>query len=197
MQYLCCELAHLQQQGSFEPLTVADVAHTKWRLHIAGELENYIELQRQVRVDLLVAVVWQSRRLADCFTQQVAGVLVCWACAGGTPSEARQAAEAVLSCAAQHVAPGRESQVPWCVCLAVDAACRASLQHTSSPATHSRQLASGPRQWRPSSRHSSSCHPTVGCNSRCVAATPNRPAVRQAALTSQHNTLSTPPGGLS
>jgi len=42
LQYLCCELAHLQEARHMRALRVYDVAHLAWRMRLTTELEGHI-----------------------------------------------------------------------------------------------------------------------------------------------------------
>ena len=48
LQYLCCELAALQQCGQLVQLQVFDVAHKAWRLKVACELDSLIHTLQRV-----------------------------------------------------------------------------------------------------------------------------------------------------
>jgi hypothetical protein len=43
MQYVCCELAELQETKLLKALRVYDIAHVAWRMRVCGDLENAIE----------------------------------------------------------------------------------------------------------------------------------------------------------
>jgi hypothetical protein len=49
LQYLCCEVAALQQHGLLRQLRVLDVAHMAWRLQVTCRLEAAMQAQLQVR----------------------------------------------------------------------------------------------------------------------------------------------------
>lgn len=50
LQFLCCELAALQQGGKLPPLQVADVALITWRLGVAKDLQKRLEAHLQVMI---------------------------------------------------------------------------------------------------------------------------------------------------
>jgi hypothetical protein len=54
MQYLCCEVAHMQQHGQLYPLQVLDVAHMAWRLQVACEVEATAHAHDEVWLRSLV-----------------------------------------------------------------------------------------------------------------------------------------------
>lgn len=49
MQYLCCELADLQERQQLPPLTVYQVAHVAWRMKVSLELTAAITSFDKVR----------------------------------------------------------------------------------------------------------------------------------------------------
>lgn len=49
LQYLCCELAELQQCSGVRCMRVLDAAHVLWRLRVAQQVDKWIEGQRRVR----------------------------------------------------------------------------------------------------------------------------------------------------
>ncbi len=49
MQYVCCELAELQECRLLKALRVYDIAHVAWRMRVGGELEAAIENFKKVR----------------------------------------------------------------------------------------------------------------------------------------------------
>lgn len=53
LQYLCCEVAHLQQAGRLRQLRVFDIAHMGWRLQTACDMEVAINAYEQVRAVML------------------------------------------------------------------------------------------------------------------------------------------------
>jgi hypothetical protein len=48
LQFLCNEVAGLQQAGSLRQLQVFDVAHMAWRLKVASQLQEAIHTYEQV-----------------------------------------------------------------------------------------------------------------------------------------------------
>ena len=49
LQYLCCELAELQEAHLLKVLRVYDIAHVAWRMKVGGELELAIDKFNKVR----------------------------------------------------------------------------------------------------------------------------------------------------
>ncbi len=50
LQYLCCEVAALQEAAKLRQLSIFDVAHMAWRLQTACNMEEAIDAHEQVRV---------------------------------------------------------------------------------------------------------------------------------------------------
>lgn len=48
LQFLCCELSALQQQGKLQPLKLYDIAAASWRLRVVAELQGRITEHEQV-----------------------------------------------------------------------------------------------------------------------------------------------------
>jgi hypothetical protein len=48
LQYLCCELADLQDGKVMKPLRVYDIAHIAWRMRVSGDLEAAMIKYKQV-----------------------------------------------------------------------------------------------------------------------------------------------------
>lgn len=57
LQYLCCEVAALQQASRLRQLRVFDIAHMGWRLQTACDMEVAINIHKQVRAMLFVLQV--------------------------------------------------------------------------------------------------------------------------------------------
>lgn len=66
LQFLCNEVAALQQAGRLRQLQVFDIAHMAWRLKVASQLQEAIHSYGQVGP----LSVWLSGLLA--------GLLACW-----------------------------------------------------------------------------------------------------------------------
>jgi hypothetical protein len=64
LQYLCCELAELQQCGGVRCMRVQDAAHVLWRLRVAQQVDKWIEGQRKVQWCLLKIILHQHQLLA-------------------------------------------------------------------------------------------------------------------------------------
>jgi hypothetical protein len=70
LQFLCNEVAALQQAGRLRQLQVFDVAHMAWRLKVASQLQKAIHSYEQVGPLSVCLPVWLSGLLA--------GLLACW-----------------------------------------------------------------------------------------------------------------------